>query len=142
MTIERPPVDDVVVDTSAIIALLLDEPSAASIAARLAASGSPIMSAATLTELGIVAEARLGPDAAPGLHQLIDAAGIDVIPVDERAARRAVSSWRSFGKGRHRAGLNFGDCFAHSLAVHTDLPILCVGDDFAHTDANVVILEP
>lgn len=139
--LRRPPADDVVVDTSAIMALLLRETQAPNIARALAACASPIMSAATSTELGIVVEARHGLAGVTELRALLDAAAIDIIPLDEHAAARAVESWRQFGKGRHAAGLNFGDCFTHALAMHVELPILCVGDDFARTDAVVVDLS-
>jgi ribonuclease VapC len=141
VTLRRPPSDDLVVDTSAIVALLLGEPEAAAIATALASAASPIMSAATVVELGIVAEARSGKRGGSHVRALLDAATVDVIPVDHLAASRAIDSWRRFGKGRHRAALNFGDCFSHSLAVHAQLPILCVGDDFTHTDATVVDLS-
>jgi ribonuclease VapC len=140
VTVPRPPADDMVVDTSAIVALLLDEPAAPSIARALAASASPIMSAPTLTELGIVAEARAGTQGGSELRALLEAASVHVIPLDDRGAERAVDSWRRFGKGRHTAGLNLGDCFTHELATRFDLPILCVGEDFVRTDAAVVDL--
>ena len=141
MTPSRPPADDMVVDTSAIIAMLLGEEAALNIARALSASTSAVMSAATRTELGIVAEARSGPNASAHLQSLLDDAGIDVIPLDGHGAERAVDSWRRFGKGRHPAGLNFGDCFTHALAADFELPILCVGDDFSRTDVAVVDLS-
>lgn len=141
MTPSRPPVDDMVVDTSAIIAMLLGEAVGLNIARALSASTSAVMSAATRTELGIVAEARSGPDAPAHLQSLLDDAGIDVIPLDGHGAKRAVDSWRRYGKGRHPAGLNFVDCFTHALAANFELPILCVGDDFSRTDVEVVDLS-
>lgn len=141
MILRRPASDDLVVDTSALMAVLLGEPRAAAIALSLSRAASPIISAASVVELGIAAEARAGPRGNTAMHSLLDDAGIDVIAIDAGAASRALASWRRYGKGRHRAGLNFGDCFTHSLAIHTDLPILCVGDDFVHTDAAVVELE-
>ena len=129
-----------VVDTSAIVALLLGEPAARAIAEHLAAAASPIMSAATVVELGIVAQARVGARGARGMERLLDEIGLDVMPIDGPAAERAIESWRRFGKGRHRAALNFGDCFTHSLALHTELPILCVGDDFVHSNVPIVEL--
>lgn len=141
MTPGRPPADDMVVDTSAIMALLLGEPVALNIAQALSASSSAVMSAATRTVLGIVAEARSGPQASAHLQSLLDDAGIEIIPLDGRGAERAVDSWRRFGKGRHPAGLNFGDCFTYALAADFELPILCVGDDFSRTDATVVDLS-
>jgi ribonuclease VapC len=129
-----------VVDTSAVVALLLNEASADSIARALDACASPIMSAATRAELGIVVEARAGAAGKAELFSLLEAAEIDLIPLDGHGADRAIESWRRFGKGRHPAGLNFGDCFTYSLAEHFELPILCVGNDFAQTDATIVDL--
>jgi ribonuclease VapC len=138
----RPAADDVVVDSSAIVALLTDEAASPALARALASASSAVMSAGTRLELGIVVEARLGPAGGRLLDDLLVDAAIDVWPVDDRLAALAVRSWRAYGKGRHHAALNFGDCFTHALAVHTGLPVLCVGDDFARTGVEVVDLDP
>ena len=136
----RPPLPDVAVDTSAIIALLFDESGADAIARVLDRARSAVMSAATLTELFIVAEARRGQTAAEQASVVLERAMVDIIPVDQHTSQLAHSAFRRFGKGRHRAALNFGDCFAYALAAHFELPLLCVGDDFPHTDIAVVDL--
>jgi ribonuclease VapC len=140
MTIRRPAADDLVVDTSAIMAVLLAEPTASPIARALGAANSPIMSAPTLAELTILAEARCGEAGSAVLRSLLDDAEIDVFPISGPMAEHAAVAWRRFGRGRHPAALNYGDCFTYALASHSELPILCVGDDFARTDAEVVDL--
>jgi ribonuclease VapC len=72
------------------------------------------------------------------VDQLLRDAKIDVVPVDADLAARAMSGWRRYGKGRHPAGLNFGDCFTYALAEQTGHPVLCTGDSFAATDVTVV----
>ncbi|HXV93223.1 MAG TPA: type II toxin-antitoxin system VapC family toxin [Pseudonocardia sp.] len=87
---------------------------------------------------GIVVEARLGPAGTDLLHRFVRDGGIRLVEVDEVAADRAISAWRRFGKGRHRAALDLGDCFTYALADHTGFPVLCTGDDFAATDLPVL----
>ena len=130
------PADVTVVDSSAIVALLLDEPDGARIARRLAEDAC-VMSAATRVEVGIVIEARAGAAGAQLLDELIQRSHIETLPVDEAQAAAALVAWRRFGKGRHRAGLNYGDTFAYALARTRDEPLLCVGDDFVHTDIEL-----
>lgn len=96
------------------------------------------MSAANRVELGMVIEARLGPAGMDLISRFLRDADIAVVAVDAEAADRALSAWRRYGKGRHRAALNFGDCFAYALAERTGLPLLCTGDDFAATDLEVI----
>ena len=127
-----------VIDTSALMGLLLGEPPAAAIANALEQDLDPLISAATLVEVFIVAEARLGAVGVLKLEQILREAGIDVAAVDEAAARRAIEAWRAFGKGRHPAGLNLGDCFSYALAASRDEPVLCTGSDFARTDIATV----
>lgn len=140
MTGLRPPAADLVVDTSAIVAVLEDESTAARVTKALRSSDAPIMSAATRLELSIVAGARAddqrsGADAALGI---LDAAGVVTVPVDRALADLGFDAWVHFGKGNHRARLNYGDCFSYSLALHWQLPLLCVGDDFRHTDLEII----
>jgi Uncharacterized protein conserved in bacteria len=127
-----------VVDTSAVMAIMLREPGSDSLVERLDADGPHQMSAATRVELGIVVEARFGPTGADLVHRFLRDTDIEIVAVDADAADRAVSAWRRFGKGRHPAGLNLGDCFAYALAERTGLPLLCTGADFAATDLDVV----
>lgn len=128
----------IVVDTSALICLLLDETEAPRVEAGLEADPNPVISAATLVETLIVTEGRKGPAGVLMLDEIIREATITTVDHDERAARAAVDGWRRFGKGRHPAALNLGDCYAYGLARSLHAPILCVGDYFARTDVDVV----
>jgi ribonuclease VapC len=123
----------IVADTSALIAVVLGESDAERFLAALR-SDAVTVSAASLTEASIVAEARQGLDAGRDLELLVAGVVDRVVAVDETHARAAVRAWRRFGKGRHPAGLNFGDCFAYATASLADLPLLFKGDDFAQTD--------
>jgi ribonuclease VapC len=127
-----------VVDTSAIMAILLDEPRAPLLLRAFTDAPLRLMPAATVVELGIVAESRRGPRGRREIERFVN--NMDVATVDGSMSQLALEAWRRFGKGHHRANLNFGDCFVYALAVHTRLPILCVGEDFARTDAHVVDL--
>jgi ribonuclease VapC len=130
-----------VVDTSAAVAVILDEPGSAELAAHLEGALTRLMPAAIRVELGIVIEARLWPAGQDVVERFLRDASIDVVPVDADLAARAMSGWRRYGKGRHPAGLNFGDCFTYALAERTGHPVLCTGDDFAATDIAVVGLR-
>jgi ribonuclease VapC len=129
-------VNELVVDTSAIVAVVTGEPGAEWLMSELVAAGDRVLAAPTAVEVGIVLEARTPAAAGAGRRALQDA-NVRVIPFDERMAERAVDAWRRFGKGRHRAALNFGDCCVYALAEETGYPILCKGDDFALTDLPV-----
>ena len=87
----------------------------------------------------MVLEARRGPDATEDLKRLLAACATTVAPVDEDLAGRAHGAWRRYGKGRHPAGLNFGDCFSYALAISLRLPLLFKGEDFARTDVTPAI---
>ncbi len=123
-----------VVDTSAIVALLGMEPEAARIAAALEADPVRLISAATLVEAGIVIESRYGPAGGREFDLLVAKAGLSVEAVSTGQAEVAREAWRRFGKGRHAASLNFGDCFAYALSRVTGEPLLFKGQDFAQTD--------
>jgi ribonuclease VapC len=127
-----------VVDTSALVALLLGEPEAGDIAGWLERARAPLISAATLVEVTIVVEARLGADGVLRLEQVLREAAIETVPLDVDQARAASDAWRAYGKGRHPAGLNLGDCYTYALARERGGPVLCVGDDFARTDVGTV----
>ncbi len=120
-------------DTSALVAVVLGEPDAERLLAALQ-SDAVTISAVSLTEASIVAEARQGLDAGRDLELLVAGVVDRVVAVDETHARAAVRAWRRFGKGRHPAGLNYGDCFAYATASLADLPLLFKGDEFAQTD--------
>jgi ribonuclease VapC len=127
----------IVVDTSALLAILEGEPDAAKYAEALADADAPLISAATLIEAGIVMVNRHGPKAASKVHALIQEAGIEVENVTPRHAQMAIEAFAIYGKGRqHKAGLNYGDCFVYALAKATGLPLLFKGNDFSHTDLS------
>lgn len=120
-------------DTSALIAVVLGEADAERYLGRL--QSDPVtISAVSFTEALIVAEARQGPDAGRDLQLLVAGVVDRVVPVDDAHARAAAGAWRRFGKGRHPAGLNFGDCFVYATASLANLPLLFKGEDFAQTD--------
>ena len=90
--------------------------------------------AATLLEAGIVLSSRLGEDARGRLGRLMHEGAIDVLPVTDAHYAVAMGAWLRFGKGRHPAALNYGDCLSYAMAVVANEPLLCVGDDFPQTD--------
>lgn len=131
----------VVVDTSAAIAVLRSASSMEGVLAALEAAEDRLMSAATVVELAIVEEARLGPAGGGVADRFLREGGIEVVAFDRTQVDRALEGWRRFGKGRHPAALNLGDCFTYGLAVATGYPVLCLGDDFGRTDVEVVTLS-
>ena len=124
----------IVVDSSALLAILEGESDPTKYAEALADCDAPLLSAATLIEAGIVMVNRHGPRAAAKLFSLIEESGIEVQDVTSRQARPAIEAFTRYGKGRHRAGLNYGDCISYALAKSTGLPLLYKGNDFAQTD--------
>lgn len=126
-----------VIDTSAAVAILSRESSATWLRSALADRAERHMCTATYLELAIVLEARHGPAATGVAGRFVRDALIDVVDLDSTIAERALEGWRRFGKGRHPAALNYGDCFTYGLSIELDEPILCTGDDFARTDASV-----
>ncbi len=129
----------VVIDTSALLAILQEESEAPALAAAIAADPRRLVSAASVVEAGIVVEARYGPGGGRELDLLLHRAGVVVTAVDAHQAELARNAWRRFGKGRHPAALNFGDCFTYALAVDSREPLLCVGDDFPRTDVPLAL---
>jgi ribonuclease VapC len=125
-----------VIDTSAVAAILFDEPEAAALEGKIADDPVRLMSAATLVEATLVVEARLGDAGGREFDLWLHRAAIDIIAVDADQADLARRAWRRFGRGRHPAGLNYGDCFSYALAATRDEPLLCKGDDFAKTDVK------
>jgi ribonuclease VapC len=134
----QPTQKSLVVDTSAAVAVILGEPGSGELAACLEDALVRLMPATIRVELGIVIEARLWPAGHDVVDRFLRDAKVDIVPVDADLADRAMSGWRRYGKGRHPAGLNFGDCFTYALADRTGHPVLCTGDDFAATDIMVV----
>ncbi len=121
----------IVVDTSALIAILLREPEAERCTAVIARNAELAMSAGTYAEALIVAQRR---GVAREMTALLDGLDIEVWPLAAADARRVGDAYRLWGKGRHPAGLNFGDCFSYAAAKALDCPLLYVGEDFARTD--------
>ncbi len=127
-----------IIDTSALAAILFDEPEAERIARAIAADPLREMSAVTALELSIVVEARKGPVAVVELETLLSDLHVRIIPFDAAQSRRAFAAWKEFGKGRHLAGLNLGDCCTFACAAERVASILCKGQDFPLTDWEMV----
>jgi ribonuclease VapC len=124
----------IVVDTSALIAILDREPDAALYAEAIAEADAPLISAATLLELHIVMLNRRGSGAAPIVDRLIQDAGFQIENFTAQHIELAREAYARYGKGRDTAGLNYGDCFSYALAKATGLPLLFKGEDFSKTD--------
>jgi ribonuclease VapC len=127
-----------VLDTSALLALLLDEPEAEEFRAAVEDDATRLVSAANLLEAALVIEARKGEPGGRELDALIQKADVVVVSVDAEHVSEARRAYRRFGKGRHAAALNFGDVFAYALARTSGEPLLFKGDDFAKTDVSRV----
>lgn len=123
-----------IVDTSAIVAIIFQEPGYELLLQKLAAVTEVGIGAPTLVESGIVLAARLHQDVRGLLARFVAEAGVTVIPFSDAHYGAAVGAWLKFGKGRHPAALNFGDCLAYAAAKLAAMPLLCVGDDFPQTD--------
>lgn len=123
-----------IIDTSALLAILLGEPDAGRYEDAIAAAWPRRMSATALLEAAMVVESRGGAKAGHELDVLLEKAAVELVPVTSEHANAARRAWRRFGKGNHRAALNFGDCFAYALAKTTGEPLLFKGKDFTHTD--------
>jgi ribonuclease VapC len=123
-----------IVDTSAIIALLRNEPDAVAIGEAMQRSPACRVSAVTYVEAGVVIDSNRNPVLSHRLDDLIRDVRMRIEAVTPQQAQLARQAYRDFGRGRHKAGLNFGDCFAYALAKDLDEPLLFKGTDFAHTD--------
>lgn len=135
MTTSTPRID-LVVDTSAIVAILLGEPERARFDERIDDATHPVISAASLLECVLVVDRRKTAEGVDRLRLLLDAFSIDMRPVDAIQAEAAIDAHLRFGRGRHPARLNYGDCFAYALAKTADAPLLFKGGDFARTDVT------
>ena len=124
------------VDTSALMAILLNEPGAHACVAALESDGDLLISAGTMAEALIVAARR---NVGEEMERLIEGLGFEVVGVTPASARRIAHVYESWGKGVHPAALNFGDCFAYEVARQHDCPLLYVGEDFARTDIAGVL---
>jgi ribonuclease VapC len=127
-----------VLDTSALLAIFLAELERKPFLEAILQAETRMISAATVLETGIVLEARRGESAGREFDLFVVRANLQIVPVDSEQAEIARSAWRKYGKGRHPAGLNFGDCFAYALAKSAGEPLLSKGNDFAETDVELV----
>jgi ribonuclease VapC len=127
-----------VIDTSALVAILQREPERRPFIEAIEAADSRLISVATFVEISIAIEARHGAEGLRDLDHFITRAAIELVPVDVEHGNVARTAFSRFGKGRHRAGLNYGDCFSYALAIFTGEPLLFKGDDFVHTDVEMV----
>ncbi len=125
-----------VIDTSAFLAVLLKEEDAEALAVLMAESPRLLMSAATKLEASLVAEGSRFGATSEAVEALCQALDIQVMPFDQSHLLWALRGWREFGKGRHQAGLNLGDCFSYGLARALNMPLLYKGDDFRRTDVR------
>lgn len=126
-----------VIDTSALAAIFFREPERQRFLDTILADVRPLVSAATILETGIVVEGRQGEAAGREFDLFAVRAGLQVVPFDAEQADIARSAWRKYGKGRHPAGLSYGDCFSYALSKATGEPLLAKGTDFASTDVVV-----
>lgn len=131
-----------VIDTSALVAIFLAEPERKLLLDLVLQAETRMISAATVLEAGIVLEARRGESAGREFDLFLMRANLQIVAVDSEQTEIARSAWRKYGKGRHPAALNFGDCFAYALAKFAGEPLLAKGTDFAATDVEVCPLRP
>lgn len=129
----------IVVDSSALLAVFFDEPEKEAFAEAITRADRPCIGAPNLLEASMIIEARQGPIGCRDLDELNAALGLDVVAFDSSHMEQARDAFRRFGKGRHRAALNFGDCCAYGLARTLELPLLFKGNDFALTDIKRAI---
>jgi ribonuclease VapC len=125
-----------VLDTSAVLAILQDEPERRAFNEAIEAADSRSLSIASLVEASIVIEARYGAEGVRHLDQFLDRADVAVVTVDVEQGKIARQAFSRFGRGRHAAGLNFGDCFSYALAQALGEPLLYKGEDFSLTDVT------
>jgi ribonuclease VapC len=132
-------VNGVVVDTSALVAIVLGEPDAEVFGSVLKQAAPIAVSVVSIVEATMVVESRGGLDATRDLTLLLDSIRVIKAHVDTEQLNLAVGAWRRFGKGRHPAALNFGDCFSYALASARNAPLLFKGHDFDQTDVASAI---
>jgi ribonuclease VapC len=123
-----------VLDASALVSVILREPGYERLAEKLAGARELSVGAPTLVETALVLAGKTGADATPTLMRLIDGLGVGVVAFGRRHFEEAARAWLAFGKGRHPAALNFGDCMTYAVAKVTGEPLLALGDDFPRTD--------
>jgi ribonuclease VapC len=130
---------DLAVDTSAVLAVLLREPSCDEVLERLCGASQPAVAAPTRTEILLVALVKLGDLGQERAREFLDQQAFLTVAWDQELADASAQAFQRFGKGRHASGLNFGDCFSYALAKRLQVPLLFVGNDFSHTDLEVAL---
>ncbi len=130
-----------IVDTSALLAIVFDEPDGPELLRLVVEAPVRLLSSANALEAWIVADRHENPNKAPALDELMETLGIDIEPVTVPQARLAREAYKTYGKGVHPAGLNYGDCFAYALAKATGEPLLFKGNDFSRTDIAAVFRD-
>lgn len=132
-----------ILDTSAILAILRGEADSVALESLIAAHEAPRMSAATAVEINAVIVRRLPPEKVRLVRRLLRAWNVEIVPFDEQQSQIAIRAYTDYGKGSgHRAQLNLGDCFSYALAAARNEPLLFVGSDFIHTDVEPAHLPP
>lgn len=131
-----------VIDSSAIVAIFLEEADWQFLHDQILRDHVRLISAVSVVETGMVLESRLGAVAVRGFERYLKELRIDVVAVDQTLAQAALGAWRKYGKGRHRAALNLGDCFSYALAKQTGEPLLAKGVDFTRTDLELCPQAP
>ena len=126
-----------VLDTSAVLAILQNEPERREFNQAIEAADTRSLSTASFVECSMILESRYGADGVRDFDLFIAKAQVSLVPVDEEQADLARRAFRKYGKGRHPAGLNFGDCFSYALAQALDKPLLFKGNDFNQTDIQI-----
>ena len=129
-----------VIDTSALITILTGEPDAQLFASAIADDPKKLLSSFSMLEAGIVIESKKGESGSRELELLIHKIKIDIVSLDSEQIALAIAAWRKFGKGRHPAALNIGDCCSYALAKYSNEPLLFKGNDFDKTDIPTVNL--
>lgn len=128
-----------VVDTSALVCILLAEPEAEDFAQAIASAAKNVISGPTWVEASMVVTARLGDQGHDLLIELLERSRVAIVPCDEALAHAAYDAWLKYGRGRHAAGLNFGDCFSYALAKQRAEQLLFKGHDFTKTDVVAAV---
>ena len=126
-----------VIDTSALLAILQNEPERHAFNLIIESEDVRALSTANFVELSMVVESRYGPEGVRDLDLFLNRADIELVPVDSDQAYLARQAFRQYGKGRHPAGLNYGDCFSYALAKSLGEPLLFKGEDFSQTDLAI-----
>jgi ribonuclease VapC len=129
-----------VIDSSALLAILFDEAENSAFTRAIGADEVRLMSAMTMLEASILTLSRRGEAGVLRLDRMVSEMAIDIVPFDREQMLAAREAFARFGKGRHRAGLNFGDCAAYALAIFEAEPLLFKGTDFGATDVQVVVV--